>query len=258
MNGGAAEFLRAGPAPALVLSAGGMFGAWQAGAWSALAPLFQPSAVIGSSVGALNGWAIAGGSSPEEISGRWLRSGMAGMIRLRVPWLPWHGVFEPRALEEMVREMFEKTKPRVPFATTLVEVPHLRWVLVRDSEMTWRHLMASCAIPLGFPPVRIEGRLYVDGGLLGALPLWACAEMGVSRAVALDALPRMPSRVVRGFVQAVRTAAPKGPEGGPAETLRLAPSTPLGSARDALIWNEERVRAWLEQGARDAERALAG
>jgi len=44
---------------ALVLSGGGMFGAWQAGAWSALAPAFQPDVVVGASAGSLNGYAIA-------------------------------------------------------------------------------------------------------------------------------------------------------------------------------------------------------
>src|ERR1035438_5321759 len=52
---------------ALVLSAGGMFGAYQAGAWNVLSRRFQPDLVVGASVGALNGWAIAGGCSPAEL-----------------------------------------------------------------------------------------------------------------------------------------------------------------------------------------------
>jgi predicted acylesterase/phospholipase RssA len=40
---------------ALVLSGGGMFGAWQAGAWSVLARHFQPDLVVGASAGSLNG-----------------------------------------------------------------------------------------------------------------------------------------------------------------------------------------------------------
>ena len=52
---------------ALVLSAGGMFGAYQAGAWNVLSQRFQPDMVVGTSVGALNGWAIAGGCPPDEL-----------------------------------------------------------------------------------------------------------------------------------------------------------------------------------------------
>src|SRR5437667_282201 len=52
---------------ALVLSGGGMFGAWQAGAWKALASRFQPDLVVGASVGSLNGYAIAGGASGQAL-----------------------------------------------------------------------------------------------------------------------------------------------------------------------------------------------
>ena len=182
---------------ALVLSAGGMFGAWQAGAWTVLARQVHPRVVVGASVGALNGWAIAGGMDAGELAQGWLEPRKAALMRPRLPFPPWKGIFAPRAIEELTRELFEACRPRVPFATVLVEIPRLRPVLVRGEEMTWRHLLASCAIPLGFPPVRIGRKLYVDGGLLGALPLWAAAEMGARRALALDALPLMPSRLLR-------------------------------------------------------------
>ena len=48
---------------ALVLSAGGQWGAWEAGAWKVLSQTFQPDLIVGASVGAWNGWAIAGGCS---------------------------------------------------------------------------------------------------------------------------------------------------------------------------------------------------
>ena len=60
---------------ALVLSAGGMFGAYQAGVWQALSPVFRPDMVIGCSVGSINGALIAG-SAPERrldaLRGYWL------------------------------------------------------------------------------------------------------------------------------------------------------------------------------------------
>ena len=40
---------------ALVLSAGGMYGAYQAGAWRVLAERFQPDLIVGASIGAVNG-----------------------------------------------------------------------------------------------------------------------------------------------------------------------------------------------------------
>ena len=57
---------------ALVLSGGGMFGAYQAGAWKALSREISPDMVVGASVGALNGWLIASGVAAEELEQRWL------------------------------------------------------------------------------------------------------------------------------------------------------------------------------------------
>src|SRR5208282_1026932 len=57
---------------ALVLSGGGMFGAWQAGAWATLATRTHFDLVVGASVGALNGYSIACGISPLELRRIWL------------------------------------------------------------------------------------------------------------------------------------------------------------------------------------------
>ena len=51
---------------ALVLSAGGMFAAWEAGVWKALSGRFQPDVIVGTSAGAWNGWAIAGAPRPKS------------------------------------------------------------------------------------------------------------------------------------------------------------------------------------------------
>src|ERR1039457_7283831 len=67
---------------ALVLSGGGMFGAWQAGAWRAIASRVKPDLIVGASVGSLNGYAIAGGASPEELSRFWLQPELARLGRL--------------------------------------------------------------------------------------------------------------------------------------------------------------------------------
>jgi len=57
---------------ALVLSGGGLFGAWQAGAWSVLADRITPDLIVGASVGSLNGYVIASGGTPAELAAMWL------------------------------------------------------------------------------------------------------------------------------------------------------------------------------------------
>ena len=235
-----------------------MFGAYQAGAWKALAAVVRPDVVIGASAGALNGWAIAGGCAPDDLIAHWLDPSCAALMRFRAPWLPWRGCFDPAALEQTARELTARFRPQVEFAAVLAEVPRLRPYIVRGEEVTWRHLLASAAVPLGFPPVRIGGRTFVDGGLLGVLPLWAAPALGADRVVAIDALPVMPSRLVRGAVRVALRIARANQRNAPAglEVFKVSPGESLGTLREAIRWDRENALRWIERGQRDAERLL--
>jgi NTE family protein len=236
---------------ALVLSAGGMWGAYQAGAWKALESRMRPDMVVGVSAGALNGWAIAGGVSGAELVERWLDPRTARLIRARLPRFPWQGFFDPAPLEEMAGDLVSRYSPKVPFGGAVVEVPALRPRLIRGEEITSRHLLAICAIPIAFPPVRLNGQLCVDGGLLSALPLWAATQMGATHAVALDVLPRMPSAVLRAGVSLVRRIASPLPPTGALEVLRVSTGRPLGPLRSAMRWNLPDIREWIRLGEQD-------
>lgn len=242
---------------ALVLSAGGMFCAWQAGAWSALAESFHPDVIIGVSAGALNAWAIAAGSSPDELARFWLDRALGRLMRLRFPWPPWAGCFCPDGLIALA-ERLAAARPKAEIWIGATELRRLRPRLFPGPEVTWRHLFASCAVPFCLPPMRIEGTLYVDGGLLGALPLWALSGLHVRRAIALQALPKLPCRPLRAAVRIVQALAPPRPE--VPETVRLTlvtPSGPLGSVWDSLFWRRQNIEQWIEMGRSDARRAFA-
>ncbi len=243
---------------ALVLSAGGMFGAYQAGVWNVLAESFQPDMVVGASVGALNAWAIAGGCPPAELCDRWTDRASADLMHFRVPWLPWHGVFDSAPLYKKVDEFFARYQPRLPFATTLVEVPRFRQVCVTGDQIAPAHLRASCAIPFGYPPVRIDGKYYVDGGLLAAVPLWAAVQMGATSAVVINALEFMPSVLLRATVGAFRAVAAPKVSFPNLDVTWIRPSEPLGTVCDAVRWKEENVRRWIVLGERDARATLLG
>jgi NTE family protein len=235
-----------GVTTALVLSAGGLFGAWQAGVWKAVAARMPPDIVLGASAGAWNAWAIAGGATPEELAARWRDPRIGEVLRFG-PHRTGFLCAEP--LHAMARELFEAYRPRMPLAFPLVEVPGLRVRLVRETEVTWRHLAAACSIPFGCPPVEIEGRRYVDGGLRASLPLWAAAEMGADRALAAFCLTNWPFRLLRRLFRPV--AVP-----GSLAVTRVIPPRDLGSVRDALVWSRGNIERWIAQGERDALRAL--
>jgi NTE family protein len=226
---------------ALVLSGGGMFGAWQAGAWSALAPTFRPDLVVGASVGSLNGYAIAAGWSPAELCDFWRHPLVAGGFR-RLP--------------EMIQALMAARPLEIEYAAVLVDPLRMKPRTFSGPEVTWRHMAASCAVPGTLPPRRMGGRWYLDGGLLNPLPVWAAVELGATRIIALQALPEVPSALLKPLVQLFRAVFGHHPElPADVEVVTFLPSRPLGSLYDALYWKRENVDRWMDQGASDVSDA---
>jgi NTE family protein len=211
-----------------------MFAAWEVGVWKVLSRHLHPDCIVGASAGAWNGWMIASGCSPDELAAAWRDPSNAAIIPHR------------SLLHEKSRELFARFHPRIPFALTVVEVPRFRPRLIRAPEISWRHLAATCSIPIVFPPVRISGALYIDGGFLGALPLWAACEMGATRAIAVNVLTTLPFRALRFLLPRRRPHAPL-------DVVRIEPSAPLGSLRDAAIWSRSNIERWIAQGEHDAQ-----
>lgn len=243
---------------ALVFSAGGMFGAWQAGAWKACAARFQPDLIVGASIGSLNGWLVAGGSSPAQLEQHWLEFSSVGRLRLRFPRTPTSGWFDTRQLEQIIRQLHARSRPRMDYAMVATDLLRMRPRIFQGPEVTVEHLLASCALPFVFDQPWIGGRIYSDGGLLAALPVWAAVELGAERILALHALPRQPSRTIHLVNRMLRGMAAwraKGVEG--VEVVRLEPDVPLGNAREMIDWRPDRVRRWIAQGEDDANIQLA-
>jgi predicted acylesterase/phospholipase RssA len=223
---------------ALVLSGGGMFGAWQAGAWRALAGRFRPDLVVGASVGSLNGYAIAGGASPEELAAFWMR--------------PETGALS--SLPDTIQSMMARYPLSVEYAVVITDPLRMKPEIVTGASVTWRHLAASCAIPGVMRQYRIASRWYCDGGLLNPLPVWAAVELGATHIVALHALPEVPSLWLKPLILGFRRVAGHNPPLPANVDLRLIRTPrPLGSVRDALVWKRENIELWVEQGFQDAK-----
>ena len=234
-------------ATALVFSAGGLYAAWEAGVWRAIEPEVRPAMVLGASAGAWLAWAIAGGAEACDLLRQWRDPGIGRILQFG---LHPTGILRPQPLHQAARDLFERFRPRLPFAMPLVEVPALRLRLVRGDEVTWRHLAAACSIPFGYPPVEIGGRHYVDGGLLSSLPVWAAEEMGATSAVAVNCLTAWPFRAMRAVTRP-RRPSPR------LRVVQIEPSAPLGSLRDALVWSPGHIERWIAQGESDGNRMLS-
>jgi NTE family protein len=170
-----------------VLGGGGARGAAQVGVLQALfeAGVEAPVAIVGTSVGALNGASIAAYPS------------LAGTMMLREVWLSRQAaaVFQAHPLgviisglrhdqqslmpQQNVRRLIERAgaltgittfeKLRVPLAVIATDLNAGRPVVFRSGELA-PALLASTAIPGLFPSVRINDREHLDGGVVDNTP----------------------------------------------------------------------------------------
>jgi NTE family protein len=241
---------------ALVFSAGGMFGAWQAGAWARLSELFRPDLVVGVSVGALNAWVAAAAAGPKVLIDRWLNLEGFERPRWRLPKRPLDGLIDVSNLEAVVRETWASLRPMISIGIATTELPRLRPRLHRDGEISWRHLMASCAVLGLLPQQRLNGGLHSDGGLLNAVPVWAAIQMGATHAVAINVMPRMPA-VIRLPLLGLRRLRGDAVRAPAVPMYVVSPKSRLGGWREISCWSGDLAARWIEDGYWTVDRESA-
>lgn len=75
-------------------------------------------------------------------------------------------------LEELVDfDLINNGDMRLSVGATDIETGNFIYFDSRSTRIDARHIMASGALPPGFPPVEIDGRFYWDGGLVSNTPL---------------------------------------------------------------------------------------
>ncbi len=209
----------------LVLQGGGALGAYQAGAYAALAESgHRPSWVAGISIGAINA-AIIAGNPPERraerlhefwngvsaglvgrplVPGLVARSifnegsaalaalvGVSGFFTPRLPPAPLQpaGSLEAisyydttpllRTLERLVDfDLLNSGDVRLSVGAVNVGNGNFAYFDTRRMRIEAKHIMASGALPPGFPPVEIDGQFYWDGGLVSNTPLQYVLDSG--------------------------------------------------------------------------------
>lgn len=208
-----------------VLSGGGAYGATQVGMLRALLEVgIVPDIVVGSSVGAMNGVILA--AEPDDASDRlaevWRSMGRARIFgpRMKVARAfsaARHGLRKQSqglCSPDRLRSLIDAHAPD----GTLEDLPTTTVVVVTDAlagrPKLLTHgpigpaLQATSAIPGVFPPVKIGGGYYIDGGVSANVPIRQAVAAGAKSVVVLDANPAtMPGTLPHSLVGSVRHAS---------------------------------------------------
>ena len=122
----------------------------------------QPAHVSGASAGALAGGLWAAGLPPREFRDQLLK------LNKRDFWDPWPGLglLRGKKFAKLLRHWLPVSNFAdcpVPLAVSAFDVVGRRTRVFADGDLA-SAIHASCAVPLRFQPVWLQGRPYLDGG----------------------------------------------------------------------------------------------
>lgn len=185
---------------AFVFSGGGPLGALQVGAVKALFEAgVKPDLVVGTSVGAMNGTFVAFDptlAGAYRLEGLW-RGLQEGELfpggRFKASWAKMlvrgDRVFENSGIHRLIdtrlgNAHFEDAHLPLGVVATALETGEQE---VFTSGEILRPLLASAAMPGIFPPVEIDGKRYIDGGVSNNVPIQPAVDMGAKTIYVMNA-----------------------------------------------------------------------
>src|SRR5438445_4161343 len=186
------------PRVAFVLGGGGHNGAYEVGMLRALFEHeIKPNVVVGTSVGAMNGAAVAASPTLEtverlrnvwltlnedQIFGGPILAAAANLVLTRT------SLHSNRALRTMIEQLLPVTtfeELKLPF--------HCVAASIERAAEHWFHegplvdaILASAAVPGVLPPVAIGGEHFVDGGIVNSIPISRAVDLGAKEIYVLQ------------------------------------------------------------------------
>jgi NTE family protein len=183
----------------LVLGGGGVKGLAHIGAWQAAEEAGERiSGIVGTSIGALVGACLAGGMGWRDLAPLAIALRKRDIVSMNNRSLLLNGIRQPSLFHggrfiEYIRgilpvDHFEELSKPLAINAVDLETGEMAWFGTggRTDLTLAEAVYASCALPLFYPPAKIGGRHYVDGGVLDALPIEYATTLGADRVIAVD------------------------------------------------------------------------
>ena len=230
-------------------------------------------------MGAVVGAALAAGVPFEEVRRRSL-----GLRRKDVapfnPLVLVQGMFARALLPAAaLRRTIQRLVPtkrfeylKIPLTVTATDLDSGELVLFKDGTDLHDALYASCALPLYFPPLELDGRRFGDGGLRAVLPLDAARAIPADLVVAVNvgpgfdekyppssAVSRLPPPLIRAHGEAIRIMMAAQAERTVADWPKEGPRLVYvrAVAEREATFAVERLEQYIEAGYQATKKAIA-
>jgi NTE family protein len=193
---------------ALVLSGGGGRGAYHVGVLRFLEEHeWFPDVVVGTSIGAVNGAAIASGHNAYSLWALWKRLKTKHVQKINLNPFDGNYLLDTAPLRQTLLsegwinfDRINSPEANVHLRVTAMEVETGRLCVFGNSQdpianrtrvtpITLDHIIASCSIPIVYPATDLSGTLYWDGGTVANTPLSPAIDAGAEDIVVVLMTP---------------------------------------------------------------------
>ncbi|MCI0394140.1 MAG: patatin-like phospholipase family protein [Chloroflexi bacterium] len=193
---------------ALVLSGGGGRGAYHVGVLRFLAEHeWFPDVVVGTSIGAVNGAALASGHTAQSLWALWRRLESGDVQKANLNPFKGNFILDTNPLKETLKreswvnfDRVNSAEAAVHLRVTAMEVetgrlrvfgnsPDVFPSQMRQEQLGLDHIIASCSIPIIYPATELNGVLYWDGGTVANTPLSPAIDAGAEEIVVVIMTP---------------------------------------------------------------------
>lgn len=156
---------------ALVLSGGGVLGAFQVGVMKEIFKKITPDIVIGTSIGSINAAFAVNGEDLEEnvkkLEQYWKENSIVINYNMN---LFLRGIYSESIYSLSSIEYFLKSELKNDFKSSSKEI-YINCTSLKTGENVFFNsgnlidcVLASISVPITFPPKKIKNELYIDGG----------------------------------------------------------------------------------------------
>ena len=193
---------------ALVLSGGGGRGAYHIGVLRFLEEHeWFPDVVVGTSIGAVNGAAIASGHTAHSLWALWQRLKTSDVQKTHLNPLAGNYLLDTAPLRETLQregwvnfDRINSAKAKVHLRVTATEVntghlhvfgnsPDVYPSKMQQEAFSLDHIIASCSIPIVYPATQLHENLYWDGATVANTPLGPAIDAGAEEIVVVIMTP---------------------------------------------------------------------